>query len=278
MTPERIIAMARLEVVPSETIFERVCRWIPPDVGLTVTCLGGHGPDKSVELAVALAQAGFSVMPHLAARSMEGRTQLKRLLTVCEDVGIDSFLVVGGDHAARQGPYEWGSLLLEDVLEVMPDAKISVPGYPQGHASFSQEELTMALVRKAELGASTVVTQMCFDPGAYAPWASMLAEHGVRLPVSLGCPGMVARKRLIRMSRRIGVSEAMRFARGNFRAVATLMLSRRFRPDDLIARVLAEGGSISWEGMHLYSFNEIEQTIAWRDARLGNAGRRRVGT
>lgn len=278
MTPERIISAARLEVVPSDTILDSACRWVPPDVGLSVTCHGAHGPDTSVQLAVALAEGGFDVMPHLAARSIESRTQLKRLLAACQDVGIDRFLVVGGDQAERRGPYEWGSLLLEDVLDVMPDAKVSVPGYPQGHASFSREELTMALVRKAELGASAVVTQMCFDPAAYAPWASMLAEHGVCLPVSLGCPGIVARKRLIRMSRRIGVSETMRFARGNLRAVARLMLSRNFRPDDLIGRVLAEGGPISWEGVHLYCFNEIERTIAWRDARLGTVGRRRAAT
>jgi hypothetical protein len=49
-----------------------------------------------------------------------------------------------------------------------------------------------------------------------------------------------------------------------------LTLSRHFRPAHFIDDVLADNGPASahFVGVHFYSFNEIEQTVAWRDDHL----------
>jgi methylenetetrahydrofolate reductase (NADPH) len=256
-----------MEIIPGDGVAERVRAIVPHELSLSVTCLTGHGPDRAVELACELADAGYRVMPHLAARALTGRDHLRRLVVNCTDHGIDEFLVVGGDAAHAAGPYSWAGALLEDLRSIASDARVTVAGYPQGHPRFTDDELRAALRRKLELGAAAVVTQLCFDHRAYAAWLDEL-DRGV--PVWLGCPGLVRRARLAGIARRIGVAEAARFARGNRRALVRLALARHFRPAHLIDDVLADAGQASarFVGAHFYSFNEIEHTVSWRDGHL----------
>jgi methylenetetrahydrofolate reductase (NADPH) len=270
VTTATLVGHARMEIIPGEGVAERVRAIVPHELPLSVTCLSDHGPDRAVELACELADAGYRMMPHLAARAMTSRDHLRQLAARCADHGIDEFLVVGGDAAHDAGPYPWAGALLEDLRSIASDARVTVAGYPQGHPRFTDGELWAALRRKLELGAAAVVTQMCFDHRAYAAW---LDELDRAVPVWLGCPGVVRRTQAARIARRIGVAETTRFARGNRRALVRLTLSRHFRPAHLIDEVLADTGpaSAGFVGVHLYSFNEIEQTTSWRDGYLRHA-------
>jgi methylenetetrahydrofolate reductase (NADPH) len=267
VTTATLVDHTRMEIIPGEGVAERVRAIVPLELSLSVTCLSGHGPDRAVALACELADAGYRVMPHLAARSVTSRDHLRRLVVRCTSHGIDEFLVVGGDATPDAGPYSWAGALLEELRSIASHARVSVAGYPQGHPSFTDAELQAALRHKLELGAAAVVTQMCFDHRAYAAW---LDELDWDVPVWLGCPGLVRRTRVARIARRIGIAEAARFARGNLRALMRLTLSRHFRPAHLIDDVLADTGPASahFVGVHLYSFNEIEQTVGWRDEHL----------
>jgi methylenetetrahydrofolate reductase (NADH) len=266
-TTAALIEQARMEIIPGEGVAERVRANVPRELSLSVTCLTRHGPDRAVELACELADAGYRVMPHLAAHAVQSRDHLRRLATRCTEHRIDEFLAVGGDGAHDAGPYSWAGALLEDLRSIAPQARVTVAAYPQGHPRFSDDQLWAALRRKLELGAAAVVTQMCFDHRAYAVWLEKLDAD---VPVWLGCPGLVSRTRVASIARRIGVADAARFARGNRRALARLTVARHFRPHDLIADVLADAGAASahFAGVHLYSFNEIERTVSWRDGYL----------
>jgi methylenetetrahydrofolate reductase (NADPH) len=262
-----------MEIIPAEGVAERVRAIVPHEMAISVTCLTGHGPDRAVEVASELAAAGYRVMPHLAARAVSSRAHLRELVVRCRDHGIDEFLVIGGDAAQNDGPYPWAGALLEDLRSIAPDARVTVAGYPQGHPLFADDEVRAALRLKLALGAAAVVTQMCFDHRAYASW---LEELTPGVPVWLGCPGLVRRTRVARIGRRIGVAQAARFARGNRRALMRLMLSRHFRPQHLIDDVLVDAGAASarFAGVHLYSFNEIERTVSWREGYLRRVSRR----
>lgn len=259
-----------MEIIPGDGVAERVRATVPRELALSVTCLAGHGPDCAVELACELADAGYRVTPHLAARTVTSRDHLRRLVVRCGDHGIDEFLVIGGDAADQAGPYSWAGALLEDLRSTAPDVRAIVAGYPQGHPQLTDDELQAALRQKLGLGASAVVTQMCFDHHAYSAWLKELDWDG---PVWLGCPGVVRRTRMARVARRIGVAEAARFARGNRTALLRLATARHFRPQHLIADVLTDTGPAATQfvGVHLYSFNEFERTVSWRDGYLRRA-------
>jgi len=265
-----LVAAARIEVIPVADIVEQVTRSVPRGSTLTITCLPAHGPERSVATAVDLVAHGYAAVPHLAARSVGSRTELRELVARCRDAGIDEYVVVGGDRHAPAGPYSWASSLMEDLLELAgPGVRIGVGGYPEVHPGHRREELAQAIRHKQALGATSIVTQLCFDASALARWLDELTADGIRLPVSVGVPGVVRRARLIEMSTRIGVAGALGFVRGNRRSLVRLLVHRQFRPDRLIATLVAADGPgrPPIEGLHLYSFNEVAHTAAWQ-ARL----------
>lgn len=262
-----VVAAARIEVVPAADIVDRVARSVPRGSTLTVTCLPSHGPERAVATAVALVAHGYPAIPHLAARSVASRMQLRALVGRCRDAGIDEYVVVGGDRHEPAGPYAWASSLMQDVLDLAgPAVRIGVGGYPEAHPGHRREELAKAIRLKQELGATSIVTQLCFDASAFAGWMDELAADGIHLPVSVGVPGVVRRSRLIQMSTRIGVAGAVGFVRGNRRSLVRLLAHRQFRPDRLIASLFAADGPgrPRIEGLHLYSFNEVAHTAAWQ--------------
>ena len=78
--------------------------------------------------------------------------------------------------------------------------------------------------------AGYVTTQLCFDPEALLEWLRETREQGVTLPVLVGLPGVVDRRRLLEMSIRIGVGPSLSFLRKQ-RALRKLLGSSRVTPD-----------------------------------------------
>jgi methylenetetrahydrofolate reductase (NADPH) len=261
-----LLANASIEIVPVEGIVDEVSRFLPAGRTVTVTCLPKHGPVQAVDTAIALAHRGYRAVPHLAARSLEGPGQLAQLVGRCREAGIEEYFVIGGDRPHPVGVYAWAGALLGDLVELAgTNVRIGVAGHPERHPVHERDDLLTALRAKQELGAASIVTQMCFDPGAIVAWLDDLDRHAIRLPVWVGVPGVVRRARLIEMSRRIGVGGAVRFLHVN-RGLARGLLGRReFRPDDLIARSFdpRHPGSGRLSGLHIYSFNQIERTTKW---------------
>ncbi len=260
-----LVATARIEVVPVGDVVSRAVAVLPRGTRLSVTCLPKHGPTQAVQTAVELAGAGFDVVPHLAARSVESRGQLGELLSRSEEAGIAEFFVIGGDRSEPAGPYAYASQLIEEIgLLAASSPRIGVGGYPEAHPAHDDAGLSHALREKQRLGADYVVSQMCFDAPTFGAWVARVRQDGVAMPIVFGVPGVVDRKRLIEMSTKIGVGGALKFLRGKRRMLLSLMTSRRFQPGHLIDEVrlvLPEQEFLA--GLHLYSFNQLERTAAW---------------
>jgi methylenetetrahydrofolate reductase (NADPH) len=67
--------------------------------------------------------------------------------------------------------------------------------------------------------------------------------------------------RLLRVSVRIGVADAVRFARSHRSTAASLLRPGRHTPDDLLAGLVAGGCDLA--GLHVFTFNQIEPTVRW---------------
>ena len=97
----------RIEIIPSEGIVEQVTDLVPVTTTLTVTCLPIHGIERTMRTAVQLGVLGYTVIPHLAARSLRDRAELTRILRDCDAAGIGEVFVIGGDRkqpAGRMSP------------------------------------------------------------------------------------------------------------------------------------------------------------------------------
>ena len=76
-TVVRLLEHARYEVLPTPTIEEKVLAGVPTDVQLTVTASPTKGLEQTFDLTERLAKQGYDVVPHLAARMVSGRSELR---------------------------------------------------------------------------------------------------------------------------------------------------------------------------------------------------------
>ena len=126
-----------------------------------------------------------------------------------------------------------------------------------------------SLQAKQEL-ATYMVTQMCFDAETLVKWLAEVRSRGIRLPVSLGLPGVMERMKLFRTSLRIGVGQSARFLRKQGSLAGALLKSSRYQPDDLVAGLsdAIADPQMGIEGFYLFSFNQVQATIAWQQEYL----------
>jgi methylenetetrahydrofolate reductase (NADPH) len=194
------------------------------------------------------------------------RAHLADLIAWLEGAGVDRAFVVGGD-AKEPGAYPDGLSLLREMAEIgHPLSEIGIAGYPQGHAFIADGPLLDALRAKASF-ASYITTQLCFDPLAIASWIAARRAEGFTLPVHIGVPGVAEPQKLLTIAARIGVADTHRFLVKNVRFVTRLIRSGGFyRPDGLIEGFASTAAdpSVGISGLHLYTFNAVEATEAWR--------------
>jgi methylenetetrahydrofolate reductase (NADPH) len=247
---------SRIEIIPSEGIVERVKALVPVTTTLTVTCLPHHGVERTMRAAVQLSLLGYSVIPHLAARSLHSRADLTGILRDCNVAGIGEVFVIGGDRKKPAGTYGSALPLLEDIAQYSGGAmKAGVAGYPEGHPSIGPVDTLDALLAKQHL-ASHVVTQMCFSAPKILDYTALLRREGVRLPVWAGVAGSVPRTKLVSLATQIGVGSSLKFLSRKGPLARKLLSGDRYSPQSLVAGLESQPGNIA--GIHFYSFNSLD--------------------
>ncbi len=219
--------------------------------------------DATVELAVELSGADLSVVPHLAARLVRDRRHLEELAQQLVDAGITEIFAIGGD-GPPQGVFSEALELIQALERIGHRFSIGIAGYPEGHPVVSDDRLAAALAAK-EPHASYLVTQMCFDPSAIGAWIETIRARGIELPVLIGLPGVVAMTRLIPVAARIGVGASIRFLTRH-RGLWRKLFASEYTPTDLLVELSPVLGAPTTGvvGLHLYTFNQVAATEAWR--------------
>jgi methylenetetrahydrofolate reductase (NADPH) len=271
-TPNPAHSQVRFEVLPLERSLDEAAR-LPRPVRLTVTCSPKHGPDESIEIARRLHALGHAVTVHVAARMVRDSDHLDALLEAMAEAGADDIFLIGGDADPAQGSYASAVDLLPVVAEhPLRPRSIGIAGYPEGHPDIPDETLEEALREKSRL-ADYMTTQMCFDADALVTWIGRQRRQGIGLPVLIGLPGKVARRRLLEMSMRIGVGPSLAFVRKQ-RGLGAL-LSRRSTVDrlyDELAPTL-DDPRLAVAGFHYFTFNQLVETWEWQLDKWGGADR-----
>jgi methylenetetrahydrofolate reductase (NADPH) len=119
-----------------------------------------------------------------------------------------------------------------------------------------------------------MTTQMSFNPQALGKWIAARRADGITMPVDIGMPGAVDTARLLRISTRIGVRTAGRFAVKQRGLLGRLLRIGGYRPDGLLidlAPMLADPDA-GIRGLHVFTFNQLERTATWRRGFLATIG------
>jgi len=268
-----MVNQAYLEVIPTSTILERLAH-LPQHAYVAITCSPVHGVEPTLELAEKLRalpeERRLKLVPHIAARMVRDRGQLREILARLDELEVESLFVPGGDAPQPAGDYDCSLDLLRDIAEIGHRFEdVGIAAHPEGHPLVDDAELLRLLQEKQPL-ASYLVTQMCFDPGVLVGWLRRIRAAGVTLPAWLGLPGVADIPKLISLSLRIGVGQSVRVLRKQRGLVSRMLTSRPYQPDDLLAGIqqhLDEPG-LNIPGFHLFSFNDVERTERWRQDTL----------
>jgi methylenetetrahydrofolate reductase (NADPH) len=232
---------------------------------ITVTCSPRHGVDQTVDVVTRLVGQGHRPVPHLAARTIRDHAHLDELLQRLAASGVDDIFVIAGDGEAPVG--EFASAI--DLLPIIADhplrpRQIGVGAYPEGHPLIGPAALDDALRRKAEL-ADYMVTQMCFDTEALLSFIRASRRRGITLPVFVGIPGAVDRRRLLEISVRVGVGSSIAFLRKQPGGLKRLLGRPEHAGDHLYEGIapLIGDPELGIAGIHYYTFNSLAATVAW---------------
>jgi methylenetetrahydrofolate reductase (NADPH) len=251
-----------------------VLQHVPRELAITVTSSPSRGIEATLELAERLTEAGYRVVPHLAARLVSSRTHLREVLTRIDALGAHEVFVVAGDLDAARGPFEGAASLLREMAELGHHlVDIGITGYPESHAFISDDTTIQAMFEKAPF-ATYIVSQICFDPAVVGEWIQRVRDRGVDLPIYVGLPGPSDPVKLLALSRRIGLGESARFLRRHGSWIRRLTLPRGYRPGDLLAGLAPylTPPENRIAGLHLFTFNELAQSEQWRRRELGRLG------
>jgi methylenetetrahydrofolate reductase (NADPH) len=258
----------QFEVLPFPSAEKEAAR-LPESARLTVTSSPRHGAGQTIDLAIALKALGHSVTPHLAARLVRDRDHLGILLRQLETAGIDELFVIGGDIHTPVGEFSSADELLPLIRERPHGVRrIGIAGYPEAHPLIDRAVLDAAFERKAAI-ADYVTTQMCFDADALLRWIRGLRDRGIELPVLIGMPGVVDRRRLLEVSIRIGVGPSLAFVREQ-RGFSHLVWRGSHALDQLFDAIVPHlaDAPLQIGGFHFFTFNRLVDTWRWdRDKR-----------
>jgi methylenetetrahydrofolate reductase (NADPH) len=262
------------ELLPLKSIGDQIAH-LPAGARVSVTASPSKGIEATLDWAIRLQSDGFRAIPHLSARMIASRADLARLLDRSRAGGLTHAFVVGGD-TDEPGEYLDGLSLLRAMTELgHPFVTLGCPGYPQGHPDIADIALAEALRDKAPY-VDHVTTQMDFDTGAIARWVRARRAEGFEPEVVIGVPGVADPQKLLSIAARIGVKDAKRFLVKNLRFVTGLAKSGGFyKPTGFVedlAPLLADP-TARVTGLHLYTFNAVEATEAWRRSMLEKLSR-----
>ncbi|KQY57471.1 MULTISPECIES: methylenetetrahydrofolate reductase [unclassified Nocardioides] len=264
-TMRRLLEQARYEVLPTESTEQKVVENVPLDRMITVTASPSKGLGATFDLAERLTGHGYAVVPHLAARMVSGRSELAEICERLTSGGITRVFVPGGD-AEPAGDYPDALSLLEDLVALgRPFAHVGITGYPESHPQISDDMTVQAMWDKRR-HATHIVSNLTFDPAVIKVWLERMRKRGITMPLLLGMPGPVDRTKLLGMATRIGVGESTRFLAKHKGTFARLAAPGGFTGERFLARCApALGAPTAFvEGLHVFTFNQIAETEAWR--------------
>ncbi|PTW61046.1 methylenetetrahydrofolate reductase (NADPH) [Breoghania corrubedonensis] len=226
--------------------------------------------EDQLAAAVAVHEAGFVPVLHLAARKFVSEQQLADHLGAAgERAGVRKCLVIAGDLDVARGPF--GSSL--DLIDSSAFARssvveVGVGGYPEGHPFVGEESLAQSLATKVETARAAgmvpyVVSQFCFDSVRILHWLGWLRTFEPTLPVKLGVAGPIGAATLMKIALRCWVDVPS----SGVRAVPQLV--QKGAPDRIVGELDAGLKALHEQGalqLHLYTFGAIERTARWARA------------
>lgn len=277
----QLISQAKVELIPMKSL-ERAASELRPGSSISMTCSPAKSIEATLDESERLLAAGHRVTPHISARMVRTPDHLGAIHARLRELAIREIFVVGGD-ADPPGCF-FDAIEFLDAFLKLDDADgehhrqvdhIGYTAYPDSHPLITNAQLHDALHRKQEMILVTgrtahVTTQMCFSPDQVRAWLHAERAAGLAIPVHLGVPGVIDKTKLMTMGMRLGVGTSLRYLSKNKKALGRLMTQRTFEPDSLLKPLAADLHTLGIDGIHFFTFNQVDATEQWRERTLAD--------
>jgi methylenetetrahydrofolate reductase (NADPH) len=258
---------------PSAAEIDVLAALVPRGTRVYVSAVPTRPPQEVLDSAIRLRAAGFSPVPHVAARMFATTAALDGFLAeLTGRANVERLLIIAGDRDRPAGDLRSSLEVIDGgLLQRRGIKEIGIAGYPEGHPRISQHDLDRALMDKIAAAEATgiqvhIVTQFCFDAAAILQWIRRLRDFGLEHPVRVGLAGPTSLPALLRFARRCGVRASIEgLARQSGLARQLFAMTT---PDTLV-QALAQARSDRSLGMvkpHFFAFGGIAATARWASA------------
>jgi methylenetetrahydrofolate reductase (NADPH) len=265
-----LVGGADIELIPLRSADEKL-KAVPVGSTVTVTTSVKLGLERTLEFAEKALRAGYEVVPHLAARQLAGEEELRRFIGRLGALEISGLYLIGGDATTPAGPYDSSLQVLEAMQHIDHGlTRIGVACYPEGHPKISDAALAEAL-RDKQPFAAYMVSQLCFSSAALVSWLRRVRKQGITLPLHLGLAAPMQVTKLLTLGPQIGVGSSVRYLAKQHGFIGNVLKGGAYRPESLLLEMgeaLTDPG-LGIEGLHLFSFNQVQETARWQQRVAG---------
>jgi methylenetetrahydrofolate reductase (NADPH) len=238
-----------------------------------VTYLPDEDMDKVTDTAKKLTLEGYSVIPHLPARTIANHENLEKYVRVLsEDCGCSKILVIGGSGNQKGNITSSIEILETDLLSKYNFEEVGLAGHPEGNPDVKQTDLDNAIIQKNNFSKKAdfkmyLATQFFFEAKSLKEWEFHLKSLNNNLEIHAGIPGPATLKTLLGYAKSCGIGNSIRFL--SKQALNITKLATTKNPDKLIydlASYQLENQDTKLKKIHFYAFGGIKKTSDWLKA------------
>jgi methylenetetrahydrofolate reductase (NADPH) len=275
-----LLAQASVEISSRGHQLPELCDNFAPGTDVTITFLPGDHYQHNVATAAALRRAGFTPVPHIAARELASREALDDFLARTRgEADVRRVLLIAGDVALAKGPFRSShDIRASGLLETHGFGAVSVAGHPEGHPYLDPSGAFAMLWAWANWGRERdirvdIVTQFCFECAPILSFLDNLDRRGIALPVVIGLAGPASPATLTKFALRCGIGNSMRALRAQIGRYGRLLTDTG--PDEVVRGLKSapRAATASVAGFHLFPFGGLRKSALWRRDFLGEGDR-----
>ena len=246
---------------------------VAPKTNIYVTYLPDEEMNKVTDTVKKLQNEGYTVIPHLPARTIANQCELEKYLkTLSEDCGCTKILVIGGGGNQKGNISSSIEILETDLLSKYNFKEVGLAGHPEGNPDVNQEDLDNAIIQKNNFSKNTdfkmyLATQFFFEAESLKKWETHLNKLNNNLEIHAGIPGPATLKTLLSYAHSCGIGNSIRFLSKQALNITKIATTRS--PDKLIydlASYQIENPETKLKKIHFYAFGGIKKTCDWLKA------------
>lgn len=265
-----------IEVTPNTaTKVADFCTLLPPYTTIYIANVEGTPVDDMVLTSKRLVADGFSVIPHITARSIRNLSEFERLIyRYREEAGVTQALVLAGGMKKPWGELESSlDLLKTNLFDKLGFTEIHVAGHPEGSKDIDplggSGNADAALREKWQISLGSdvrmaLVTQFVFSEKPVIAWVERLEESGILFPVYVGIPGPTKIQTLLKYAVICGIGPSLKILQKRAKDITKFLLP--FEATE-IAQSLTEyklkHADSLISGLHIYSLGGIQSAAEW---------------